>query len=208
MGNASYHLVPRMAGTPWSSCRDDPVGGACRDGRLPARSRPARSTSRGLDGRLRAIENGQERADRALRDEMARARAESAAGAKELREEVLAGLTQLGDLLSASMARVSDVQRDGLESFAQRLASLSESNERKLEALRAGGRGAAPRAAGGQRRAPRAGARHGGRAAAGHAGDAAGRVVPRRSASGSSRCTAAWARCRRSRRASATSRRC
>jgi DNA recombination protein RmuC len=68
---------------------------------------------------------------------MARARAESAAGAKELREEVLGGLTQLGELLSASMSRVSDVQRDGLESFAQRLAALSESNERKLEAIRA-----------------------------------------------------------------------
>jgi DNA recombination protein RmuC len=90
----------------------------------------------GLDGRLRAIEAGQERADRTLRDEMGRARAESAGGAKELREEVLGALTQLGELLSGSMARVSDVQRDGLEAFAQRLAALSESNERRLEALR------------------------------------------------------------------------
>jgi DNA recombination protein RmuC len=91
----------------------------------------------GLDGRLRAVEAGQERADRALRDEMSRARAESAAGARELREEVVTGLTQLGELLSGSMARVSSVQRDGLESFAQQLGALAESNERKLEALRA-----------------------------------------------------------------------
>jgi DNA recombination protein RmuC len=35
------------------------------------------------------------------------------------------------------MARVSEVQRDGLESFAQQLGALTETNERKLEALRA-----------------------------------------------------------------------
>jgi DNA recombination protein RmuC len=99
-------------------------------------SRPARVDLSALDARLRAIEGGQERAERAVRDDMGRARTEAAGGAKGLREEVLEGLTRLGEMLATSMTRVSDVQRDGLESFAQQLAALTEANERKLETLR------------------------------------------------------------------------
>jgi DNA recombination protein RmuC len=99
-------------------------------------ARPARVDLSALDARLRAIEAAQDRADRGLHDEMSRGRSEAAAGGKELREELLAGLARLGDLLSSSMSRVSDAQRDGLEAFAQQLAALTESNERKLEALR------------------------------------------------------------------------
>lgn len=91
----------------------------------------------GLEPRLRAIEHAQERADRGARDDMARGRAEAAAGAKELREEVLAGVARLGELLTGAVSQVAEVQKDRLEAFAQQLAVLTEGHERRSDVLRA-----------------------------------------------------------------------
>ncbi|MFB3853846.1 MAG: DNA recombination protein RmuC [Vicinamibacterales bacterium] len=89
-----------------------------------------------LEARLRAIEDAEERAGRALRDEMARSRAESAATGAALRQEVLATVARMGELLGTAVSSVSEVQKDGLESFGRQLHALTESNERKLEAVR------------------------------------------------------------------------
>ncbi len=98
--------------------------------------RPHRVDLSGLDGRLRALENAQERTDRALHDEMARARGESSARSRDLREELLAGVARLGELLTGAVSQVSEVQNSGLETFAQQLAVLTAANERKIDALR------------------------------------------------------------------------
>jgi DNA recombination protein RmuC len=90
-----------------------------------------------LEIRLHTLEGGQERIQRALHDELARGRDESAIRSKELREEVLAGVARLGELLARGMSQVSEGQNDRLEAFAQQLTALTESNERKMDALRA-----------------------------------------------------------------------
>jgi DNA recombination protein RmuC len=99
--------------------------------------RPPRVDTSAIDGRLQALEGAQERTDRALHDEMARARAESSARSRDLREELLAGVARLGELLTGAVSQVSEVQNSGLETFAQQLAVLTEANERKIDALRA-----------------------------------------------------------------------
>jgi DNA recombination protein RmuC len=69
------------------------------------------------------------RLDRSLRDEMARGRGESAAGAKLLREEVTAALQQLGD----GQMRFLEALRRGVEG---RLDAMRADNADKLEAMR------------------------------------------------------------------------
>ncbi len=93
-----------------------------------------------LVARLGALEAGQERAERALREEMGHARTEAASHGHNLREEVLAGLGRLGDVLGKGMSQVSEVQRDRLETMRttveERLRSLQEDNATRLEQMR------------------------------------------------------------------------
>jgi DNA recombination protein RmuC len=71
-----------------------------------------------IEPRFETLERGQERTERAVRDEIGRNREEAARTGKQLREEV-----------NVSLKGASD-------SITQQLAKLTESNERKIEALR------------------------------------------------------------------------
>ena len=63
-------------------------------------------------------------------------RAESAAGAKQLREEVVATLTSLSETTTRTMRELANVQKGQLESMTLAIGKLSDSNEKKLEAIR------------------------------------------------------------------------
>ena len=78
-----------------------------------------------LADRLDGFERRQERLEVALRDEMAKGRAESGTGARELREEVRAALKDAGD----STVRTLGVFGEGLE-------GLTQSNESRIEKMR------------------------------------------------------------------------
>lgn len=71
-----------------------------------------------LHARLDAMERGQERTERALREEIAKGREDASRGARALREEVHASLTRVGD------------------SVLTQVGALAESNDRRLDALR------------------------------------------------------------------------
>jgi len=63
-------------------------------------------------------------------------RAESATGAKQLREEVIAALQGITETTTKTMGEMANVQKTQLETMSSAIAKLSESNENKLEAIR------------------------------------------------------------------------
>jgi DNA recombination protein RmuC len=63
-------------------------------------------------------------------------RAESATGAKQLREEVVATLKGITEATTKTMGELSNVQKAQLEAMSSAIGKLSDSNERKLEAVR------------------------------------------------------------------------
>lgn len=63
-------------------------------------------------------------------------RAESGAGAKQLREEVIATLKGTTEMTSKTMGDLANLQKAQLETMSNAIGKLSDSNEKKLEALR------------------------------------------------------------------------
>jgi len=100
-----------------------------------------RSGDRVLDftpllNRLDVLEKGNERTERAVKDEIARQREEIAAQARALREELGASLKSSGDSTVNSLGEIGKAQRGQLETFSGQLAKLTDSNEKKLGELR------------------------------------------------------------------------
>ncbi len=63
-------------------------------------------------------------------------RAESATGSKQLREEVIASLKGISETITKTMAEIANLQKNQLETMSAAIGKLSESNEKKLEAVR------------------------------------------------------------------------
>ena len=63
-------------------------------------------------------------------------RAESATGAKQLREEVVATLKGITEATTKTMGELANVQKAQLEAMSSAIGKLSDSNEKKLEAVR------------------------------------------------------------------------
>lgn len=101
--------------------------------------RPRIDTS-ALEVRLAAIESAQERGERAMRDELARERAESAAQARGLRDEVRASVREFGDTVTDAIAKANesnDRRGEVLRSTVEeRLRLLQEENAGKLDEMR------------------------------------------------------------------------
>ncbi len=95
------------------------------------------SDSAGLLVRLDAFEKGQEKLERAVREEIAKNRSESLAAAKQQREEASQSLLQFSDNVFKGVGELTRLQKTQLEAFAAQLAKLIESNEKKMEAVRA-----------------------------------------------------------------------
>ena len=89
-----------------------------------------------LDPKFLALENGLERTERELRQEMARGRQEAAAAARGDREEQSRALESLAKTLSGQVGQLGTLQAQQLESFALQLTRLTQSNEQRFEQLR------------------------------------------------------------------------
>ena len=89
-----------------------------------------------LEPGFRALEGGLERLERELRQELARGRQEAANAARGDREEQAQSLDRLAKTLSAQVGQLGALQGQQLESFAQQLARLTQSNEQRFEQLR------------------------------------------------------------------------
>jgi DNA recombination protein RmuC len=63
-------------------------------------------------------------------------RTESATGGKQLREEVIATLKGITESTTKTMGELANVQKGQLETMTSAIGKLSESNEKKLEAIR------------------------------------------------------------------------
>src|SRR5205807_2267848 len=83
-----------------------------------------------LKGRLEAIGAQNERLERELRTELARSRAETNQNARVAREELTGNLSHFAQTLQSQLASGANVQND-------RLSTLTQSNEQRLEAVRA-----------------------------------------------------------------------
>lgn len=112
--------------------------------KLSSISRTAAAT---LAARLDAFERGQDRVERIVREEITQSRneltraardqrAELSLNAKQLREEVIAALRSITEATTATMGELATAQKAQLASMSAAIEKLSESNEKKLEALR------------------------------------------------------------------------
>ncbi len=85
---------------------------------------------------LESVERAHERLERAFREEASRSREESAVHARQLREELLGSQKSANDTVREQMVAIGELQKGQLDSFAQRLGKLTETNEKQLESLR------------------------------------------------------------------------
>ena len=94
------------------------------------------TTREAIGVRLRDLQAGLERLERELRQEMSLGRQEAASAARGDREEQSLSLDRLSQTLAAQQAQLGRLQAQQLESFAQQLARLTNSNEQRFEELR------------------------------------------------------------------------
>lgn len=95
------------------------------------------SRRRELLQRFEALDRAQEREERLLREEATRTREESAHAAKAQREELGDALRSLGETNLKSISEIGNILKSQLETVAAQTGKLTESNEARLESLRA-----------------------------------------------------------------------
>ena len=101
----------------------------------PFHLRLRRNASQTLDHRLEVLEKGQERAERALREEMARNRDEAAKSGRDTREELTRSLRDINESLLARVTEASTGQKNQLEIFTAQLNALTAQNVQKLDRI-------------------------------------------------------------------------
>ena len=87
-------------------------------------------------GRAGAVQEGLGRLERELREGFSAARKESQEAAQAQRAELTGSVAQFGQTLQQQMATIAGVQNNQIDSFAQQLAKLVESNEKRLAEVR------------------------------------------------------------------------
>lgn len=92
---------------------------------------------RELIQRFEALDRTQEREERLRREETARNREEAALAARAQREELSGALQKLGETNLQSIAEIGAILKGQLETVSQQTGKLTESNEARLESLRA-----------------------------------------------------------------------
>ena len=90
-----------------------------------------------LDPYFRSLDDTLQRVERELRQELMLARQDAAMTARGDREEQAQGLDRLAKVLSAQVGQLGGLQGQQLESFAQQLSRLTQSNEQRFSELRA-----------------------------------------------------------------------
>lgn len=102
--------------------------------------RPARVDLGPLEARLAGLEAEQAHVERALRDELAQGRAESTGQGRALREEVSESVSRLGHALVTQLGSFSESNERRMDALRQsveeRLRSLQEDNAARLEQVR------------------------------------------------------------------------
>ncbi|MCC6609126.1 MAG: DNA recombination protein RmuC [Burkholderiales bacterium] len=89
-----------------------------------------------VHARLEATVQLAERQERDLRDELGRARLETAEAARAGRAELGEALERFGHSVRDQLTQMVTVQNNQIDGFAQSLATLTQANEAKLESVR------------------------------------------------------------------------
>ncbi|MEM6730118.1 MAG: DNA recombination protein RmuC [Myxococcota bacterium] len=89
-----------------------------------------------LDERFKRVGEGQERLERATRDELERSRGHQDRASRSMREELGERLKESNDTLVKTLSGLSDSQHKQLGAFSEQLDRLIESNDKRLETLR------------------------------------------------------------------------
>ena len=76
-------------------------------------------------------------ADQAVREELRAGREEAAGRSRELREEVSGSLGKTAELLTTTVGQLGTTQKEQLESVTTQVRSLVESNQQRMDGLRA-----------------------------------------------------------------------
>lgn len=85
---------------------------------------------------LEAFSNQLAAQTRTIGEKLDGVRAETAAGGKQLREEVVTTLNGITESTTKTMSELYNIQKAQLETMSSAIGKLSESNEKKLEAVR------------------------------------------------------------------------
>ncbi|TGE31720.1 DNA recombination protein RmuC [Desulfosporosinus sp. Sb-LF] len=99
-------------------------------------TRSSRSPFIQVEGKLATLEKNLERNERLVNGEISRNREESTANARQVREELNQSVRSFNDSVLSRMAEIASLQRNQLDIFATQLASLTKTNDQKLEQLR------------------------------------------------------------------------
>ena len=98
--------------------------------------RSTRSVITALREQMDGMRYRQERLEAALRDEMSRSRIEYAAGDRQAREEIGAGLKNFGDSILSRLSEQGRSQSEHQKSFAKTIIGMTRLIEQKLEDMR------------------------------------------------------------------------
>jgi DNA recombination protein RmuC len=85
-----------------------------------------------IEAHLLSFAQTQERGERAIRDEMTKAREETANHARLLRDELAAALRSIHDTFQQSIQNISTLQKNQLEGFSAQLGQMSDGNLAQL----------------------------------------------------------------------------
>ncbi|MDD5456867.1 MAG: DNA recombination protein RmuC [Candidatus Margulisbacteria bacterium] len=83
-----------------------------------------------------SLEKAIEKSERALRDEFGKSREESGNHSQRTRTELLETLKAFNDSIISNMSRLSNMQKDQLDSFSKQLAHLTQGNEQRMDKMR------------------------------------------------------------------------
>ncbi len=89
-----------------------------------------------LTSHFDAFDKAQERVERVIREEVAQNRDELGKAAKEQRQELTEAFKTFGNSVIQRIVDVAGIQKAQLEAMSTAIEKLSESNEKKLEAIR------------------------------------------------------------------------
>ncbi|HEY7673706.1 MAG TPA: DNA recombination protein RmuC [Burkholderiales bacterium] len=90
-----------------------------------------------IRARVEGSPGGLDQVTREIREGIGASRKEARESAQDQRKELSSGLNQFSQTLQQQMAGIASIQNNQIDSFAQQLARLVESNEQRLKEVRA-----------------------------------------------------------------------
>lgn len=105
-------------------------------GKLSKQIQAQEGFSTELVTKLTWIEKNQERLEKLYREEAQKSRDQEQGNSRELRKEITESVRQMGDSVWQQMKVIADLQKSQLEHFSAQLSKLTDSNEKRLDALR------------------------------------------------------------------------